>query len=151
DGVIRRWARGPGLITAVRGDKQKPFTAPWLGMHLPMAVTDPLPLTVAGATPPSPFAQGFVFPLQYEVTRGSAAAKAPVRVTVAQLGAVGNLRILKGEAKTGGKDADKGSFMLDTNFATPFALFDMAFDLQTEIDGKPVTITSPIMEIEVAP
>ena len=27
----------------------------------------------------------------------------------------------------------------------------MAFDLQTEVDGKPVNITSPIMEIEVVP
>ena len=60
---------------------------------------------------------------------------------------MGNLRILKG----GGKNQDKGSFLLDTNFATPFALFDMAFDLQTEVDGKPVNITSPIMEIEVVP
>ena len=51
DGRIRRYARGPGLITAVRGDKQKPFTAPWLGMQLPMAITDPPPLTISPVTP----------------------------------------------------------------------------------------------------
>src|SRR5262249_14616151 len=64
-----------------------------------------------------------------------------------------NLRVLAGDGKLlgGGKNTDKGAFQLDTNFATPFAKFDMAFDLQTEIDGKPVNITSPMMEIEVAP
>ena len=41
--------------------------------------------------------------------------------------------------------------MLDTNFATPFSVFDMAFDVQTEVDGKPVNLTSPIIEIEVVP
>jgi hypothetical protein len=146
DGDIRRWAGGPGLITAVRGDKQKPFTAPWLGMQLPMAVTDPSPLTVVAATPIAHFAQGYEFEMKYEVVR-TGAAKAPVRVTTPILSSVGNLRILKG----GGKNADKGSFMLDTNFATPFSLFDMAFDVSTEIDGKAVTISGPIMEIEVAP
>jgi hypothetical protein len=152
DGVIRRWARGPGLITAVRGDKQKSFTAPWLGMHLPMAVTDPLPLTIAAVTPVAHFAQGFEFELKYEVTR-KGAAKTPFRVITQTLGAVGNLRINAGEGKLvgGGKNTEKGMFLLDTNFATPFALFDMAFELQTEVDGKPVNITSPIMELEVAP
>jgi hypothetical protein len=152
DGLIRRWARGPGLITAVRGDKQKPFTAPWLGMHLPMSVTDPLPLKIAPATPLAHFAQGFEFELKYEVTR-TGSAKAPIKVVTQTLGAVGNLRILAGDGKQlgGGKNTDKGTFLLDTNFATPFSRFDMAFDLQTEIDGKPVNITSPIMEIEVAP
>src|SRR5581483_2172247 len=142
----RRWASGPGIITTVRGDKQKPFTAPWLGMHLPMAITDPPPLTVAAVTPLARFAQGYEFEMKYEVTR-TAAAKAPVKVATTTLGAVGNLRILKG----GGKNGDKGTFLLDTNFATPSVAFDMAFDVATEIDGKPVVITSPIMEIEVAP
>ena len=145
DGPIRRYARGPGIITAVRGDKQKSFTAPWLGMKLPMAITDPPAAHHLGCHPLARFAQGFEFEMKYEVTRTAAAGKAPVKVTSATLGAVGNLRILKG----GGKSQDKGSFLVDTNFATPFALFDMAFDLQTEVDGKPVTITSPIMEIEV--
>jgi hypothetical protein len=146
DGLIQRRARGPGMTTAVRGDKQKPFTAPWLGMQLPMAVTDPPPLTISAITPLVRFAQGFEFEMQYAIKRRT--AKGPVRVTTNTLSAVGNLRILKGAAST---NQDKGSFLLDTNFATPFALFDMAFDLQTEVDGKPVNVTSPIMEIEVVP
>jgi hypothetical protein len=147
NGTIRRIARGPGLITAVRGDKQKPFTAPWLGMQLPMAITDPPPLTVTPGTQLARFAQGFEFDMQYEVKR-TGAAKSPVKVNTQILSAVGNLRILKGPP---GKNQDKGSFLLDTNFATPFAVFDLAFDVATEIDGKPANIPSPIMEIEVVP
>ena len=61
DGIIRRYARGAGLVTAVRGDKQKPVYAYWLGMQLPMAVTDPPPLTITPATQLARFAQGFEF------------------------------------------------------------------------------------------
>jgi hypothetical protein len=133
------------MITAVRGDKQKPFTAPWLEIQLPMAITDPPPLVVTPGTVLARFAQGFEFEMQYEVKR-TATAKGPVKVTPQILSAVNNLRIVKGPA---GKNQDKGSFLLDTNFATPFALFDMAFDLQTEVDGRPVSVTSPMMEIQV--
>ena len=146
DGFIRRYARGAGMVTTVRGDKQKPFYAYGLGMPFKMAVTDPPPLTITPATQLARFSQGFEFDMQYEVKRKS--AKAPVRVTTQILSAVGNLRILKGAP---GKNQDKGSFLLDTNFATPFAVFDMAFDVATEVDGKQVNIPSPIMEIEVVP
>jgi hypothetical protein len=146
DGVIRRPARGPGMVTAVRGDR-RPVTAPWLGAALPMAVTSPPPLIVTPGTLLARFAQGFEFEMQYEVKR-TAAAKGALKVTPQILGSVGNLRILKG---TPGKNPDKGVFLMDTNFATPFTTFDMAFEAQTEIDGKPVAITSPVMSFEVVP
>jgi hypothetical protein len=146
EGLIRRYARGAGMVTPIRGDKQKPFYAYWLGMPLKMAVTDPPPLTITPTTQLARFAQGFEFDMQYNVKRNN--SKAPVRVTTQILSAVGNLRILKGAPS---KNQDKGSFLLDTNFATPFAVFDMAFDVATEVDGKQVNIPSPIMEIEVVP
>ncbi len=146
DGVIQRYARGPGLTAAIRGDK-KAFTAPWLGMKLPMAITDPPPLTVTPVTQLARFSQGFEFEMQYEVKR-LGGAKGPVRVTPNFLSAVGNLRINRGQP---GKNADKGSYTLTTNFATPTTTFDMAFDVQMDVDGKPVQVTSPIMEIEVVP
>jgi hypothetical protein len=111
-----------------------------------MAVTDSPPLTITPGTVLARFAQGFEFNMQYLIKRNG--SKSPVKVTPQILSAVGNLRILKGEP---GKDQDKGSFLLDTNFATPFSMLDMAFDVQTEVDGKPVTITSPMMEIEIVP
>ena len=116
-------------------------------MQLPMALTDPPPLTITPGILLARFSQGFEFEMQYEIKRG--AAKGPAKVSPPQiLTQVGNLRILKG---TQGKTGDKGSFLLDTNFATPFSTFDMAYEIQTEVDGRPVSVTSPIMEIQVVP
>jgi hypothetical protein len=147
DGRITREAVGPGLITAVRGDKQKPFTAPWLGMKLPMAITDPPPATIAPETLLARFAQGFAFDMQYEIRR-TAAVKGPLSPRPQILSAVGNLRVLKG---TQAKSGDKGSYTLETNFATPFSTFDVAFTAQAEVDGHTVEITSPILEVQVVP
>lgn len=147
EGKIQRYARPPGMLTAVRGDKQKPFTAPWLEMPLPVAITDPSPVTLEISTPLVRFAQGFEYDLEYRVKRSSG-AKMPVKVVQQIAGAVGNVRILKGlEAK----NPDAGSFMVNTNFSTPFTTFDMILEAQTEIDGKPVSIPSRAISIQVVP
>ncbi len=147
DGRITREALGPGLITAIRGDK-KTFTAPWLGMRLPMAVTDPPPFTIAIGTLSARFAQGFEFDMQYEIKHKGGGKGAAMKATPQILGTIGNLRVIKGlEAKTG----DKGSYLLDTNFATPLTTIDMAYEVQTEVDGRPVAVTSPIFQVEVVP
>jgi len=63
-------------------------------------------------------------------------------------GAVGNLRVLKGLEN---KNPDAGSVLLATTFATPVTKFDMLVSAPVEIDGKPVTVFAPAIEIEVAP
>ncbi len=147
DGVLRRQARGPGLITPVRGDKQRAFSAPFLGMSLPIAVSPALPMTLTIPTPLVRFAQGFEYPLDYQLKR-TGMTKPPAKVTQQIAGAVGNLRILKGTEKAGG---DNGSVTVNTNFATPVTTFDMLLEAETVIDGKPVRISSPAVEIQVVP
>lgn len=144
--IIRREARGPGMVTPVRGVKQQAFTAPWLEMKLPIATTGALPVTLTAPTPLVRIAQGFEYGLEYRIKREGAAKAGKVINQIA--GAVGNLRVLKGEA---GKNPDAGAFLLNTNFATPATTFDMLFETQTEVDGKPMTITSPAIEIQVVP
>jgi hypothetical protein len=62
--VLRRRALGPGLITSVQvgtgrsaaptvRDQQEPFTAPWLGLDLPVMVTGKLPVRVVLEAPPT--------------------------------------------------------------------------------------------------
>ena len=144
--VIRREARGAGMLTVVRGLKQQPFTAPWLGMKLPLATTGALPVTLTAPTPLVRIAQGFEYNLEYRVKRSGAVKAGKVTNQIA--GSVGNLRVLKGEA---GKNPDAGAFLLNTNFATPLTTFDMLIETQAEVDGKPLTITSPAIEIQVVP
>lgn len=144
EGKITRTAVGPGLMTAVRGDRQKPFTAPWLGFGLPVAVSKPALIELSTPKAATRIAQGVEFPIEYHVQR-KAGVKAPVKVRTDVAGSVGNIRILKGA------QGDSGSFLLATNFSTPATTFDMVLEGQTEIDGRPVTISAPMITVQVVP
>ena len=135
------------MIVAVRGDKQKPFSAAWLDMQLPMSTTGALPVTLEVPTPQVRVSQGFEYTLDYRVKRKEG-AKLAGKVANQIAGAVGNLRILKG---LDSKSPDAGSFLMATTFSTPVTTFDMILSAPVEIDGKPVTVFAPALEIEVAP
>ncbi|MBI3473873.1 MAG: hypothetical protein HY013_21160, partial [Candidatus Solibacter usitatus] len=143
-GVMRRVARGPGLISAIRGDRQRSFTAYWLGMQLPLATAEPVPVTLE--TPALlRFAQGFEYDFRFRVRRREG-ARVQGRPNFRQEGAVGNLRILKqGESK----DPDSGSYQINTNFATPQTTFDVLLEAQVEHNGQVFTVISPITEVQV--
>lgn len=147
DGTIRRKARGPGLVTAVRGDRQRAVTAPWLDAELPMATSAPPPVTIDVATLRPRFSQGFEYVLAYNLKRREG-ARTIGRVTQQIASSVGNLRILRGEP---GKSPDQGSYLVNTNFATPITWFDMLLETQVDVDGKTVTVSSPVIEVEVVP
>src|SRR5205814_1628109 len=49
------------------------------------------------------------------------------------------------------KNADAGSVMVTTNFATPTTKFDMIVSAQAEVDGKQITVVAPALEVEVVP
>src|SRR4029450_3448383 len=134
-----------GMIAAIRGDKQKAFTAPWLDMQLPMATTSALPVTLEAPTPRVRIAQGFEYTLEHRVRRKDG-AKIIGRVATQPPAGVGDVRIVKGAER---KNPDAGSVLLNKNFATPMTTFDMIVSAQAEIDGKPVTVVSPAIEIEV--
>ncbi len=138
---MRRIAQGLGAIVAVRGVNQRAFTASWLNISLPIAVTKPLPISLAAASPYARFMQGFEYPLEYKV-KGKATGK--VRGTVT--GAVGNLRILDGGKS---KTPDSGAILVNTNFGTPVTTFDMILEATTDIDGMPTQVSSPAVEIEI--
>jgi hypothetical protein len=148
NGSIRRMARGPGMIVAVKGDKQKPFTAAWLDMKLPMATTTALPVSLEVPTPQVRISQGFEYALDYRVKRKEG-GKVTGRVAQQIAGAVSNLRVIRGLENN--KNPDAGSVLISTTFATPVTTFDMIVSAPAEIDGKPVTVFAPALEIEVAP
>lgn len=142
-GAMRRVAQGVGTIVAVRGTNQRAFTAPWLNLALPVAVTKPLPVSIAAATPFVRFMQGFEYPVEYRV-KGRVTGK--VRSQIA--GAVGNLRILDAGKS---KSADTGAIILNTNFGTPVTTFDMILEATADIDGVPTQVSSAAIEIEIVP
>ncbi len=145
DGIMRRTARGPGLVVPVLGDKQRPFTAPGLEMQLPMATTSASPINMTTSVPLVRIAQGFEFPLEWKIKRLST-FKSDAKVDERTNSEVGNLRILKGAAS---KTPDTGTFLVNTNFATPVSTFDATVQAVVEIDGKLVTIYSPTIVFQI--
>src|SRR5207247_2522934 len=113
----------------------------------PIAPASAVPGTVETLTRRVRIAQGFEYTLGYRVGRKEG-ARITGRVATQPPGGVGNLRIVKGAES---KNPDAGSVLLNTNFATPMTTFDMIVSAQAEIDGKPVTVVAPALEIEVVP
>ncbi|MEP6538529.1 MAG: PPC domain-containing protein, partial [Bryobacteraceae bacterium] len=146
-GGIERSAAGLGMVTPVRGDKQKPQSAQWLGMQLPMAVARALPVNLTVPVPAVRLAQGFEYPMQYTAAV-KPGGKLMGKVNNQMVGAIGNMRILAGPP---GKNPDSGSVLVATNFSSPITTFDMVFESQTEVDGRMVPITSPAVSVEIVP
>ena len=144
-GGIERYALGAGMLTAVRGDKQKVQSAQWLGMQLPMAVAKAAPVNLTSPVSAVRISQGFEYPLQYaaEVKPGG---KLMGKVNNQMVGALGNMRILAGPP---GKNSESGSVLVASNFSSPLTTFDMIFESQAEIDGRVVPITSPAVSVEI--
>lgn len=146
-GDIVRRAEGPGLVTTVKGLRQKAITAAWLEMDLPMAVSKPLPVKLSNPVPLVRISQGVEFPLNYKIDRGLVGkVQGKPRETIATQ--VGNLRILQGPP---GKSPDAGSMLVNTNFATPTTKFDMLSTVTADVDGKPVDVYAPIVTFEIVP
>jgi hypothetical protein len=91
--------------------------------------------------------QGFEFPIVYRLKRGPG-VPVPSRINARVVGVVGNLRVL---ATVPGKMPDTGTILLATNFATPVTTFDMILEAQAQVDGKPTTIISPAISVDVVP
>ena len=145
EGRMERRASWPGLVTAVRGARQKAVTAEWLEMKLPAAVTRPLPVRLTSGTPLLRLSQGNEYAIPYRVERtGGARIEGRVRNVIGS--AVGNLRINQGVEDRG---PDRGSFLFVTNFATPAEHIDLALEATAVVEGKPVVVYAPVVTAQV--
>ena len=143
-GRMERIAQGPGMVLAVRGDRQRAFTAPWLELALPMALSRPLPVTLEAPARQVRISQGFEYELDYRVRKRG--MRTTTRVRNQQSGSVGNIRILQGPPA---KSADAGSILVSTNFYTPAEAFDMILETTADVDGKQVVVYAPAVRVEI--
>ncbi len=145
--VIRRRALGPGMVTAVRGAKQKPFVAPWLGLELPAMVVKERPASLDVVTPRYvKLIQGMEYDVEWKFVRRLPGIRPPMRVNGDNVPGVGNLRVLRGKSKDGG---DTGTLTLVTTVGTPPMKFDMLLDATVTIDGREEKITAPAITFDV--
>ncbi len=146
EGRIERTARGPGMVVAVRGLRQRAFTAPWLDMALPMAVARRVPAKLSAGSELIRMSQGFEYTMNYRIDR-AAGSRLIGRIRNQQVGGVGNIRILQGPP---GRTPDQGAILVSTNFDSPVTAFNMLLEATVEgPDGKQSTVTAPLIRVEI--
>jgi hypothetical protein len=155
--VLRRRARGPGMVVDVAGateqgvvDRQRPVTAPWLGLDLPMAMAEPAPATLeVRQTSLKQMEEGVRYEYAYKWTvRGRGTPPAQVGVDV--IGAK-DIRVIdmkpdtKPDMKSDMKPAASGTFAVTTTKATDPARYDLYINgrLKTD-DGDELIVSRPI-------
>ena len=125
--VLRRQARGPGMVADVAGateqgvvDRQRPVTAPWLELSLPVAMADPTGATLeVHQTNLKPMDEGVRYEYEYKWTvRGKSTPPAQVGVDV--IGAK-DIRVI--DMKSQGALA--GTFAVTTTKATDQGRYDL--------------------------
>ncbi len=145
--VLRRQARGPGMVVDVSGatdqgvvDRQRSVTAPWLGLNLPMAAAEPSAATLeVHQTNLKPMDEGVRYEYEYKWTvRGRETP--PKNVGVDVIGAK-DIRVI---------DMTPRTFAVTTTKATDAGRYDLYINgrLRTE-DGDTQTIVSRPLPFEV--
>jgi len=147
---LRRRARGPGMVVAVAGatdqgvvDRQRPLTAPWLGLELPAAIAEPPSGTLqVKQTNFKRLDEGgrYEFEYAWNVRSGTPPRDVNVEVVGAR-----DLRVI--EMKRSGKG---GTFVVTTTKATDPATYDLYITGRLKTDSGDETIVSRPIRFEVS-
>ncbi|MBI3667573.1 MAG: PPC domain-containing protein [Acidobacteria bacterium] len=143
----RRRAQGPGMITIVRGEKQKPFTASWLGLELPAMVAKERPAALEILTPRYvKLIHGMETEVGWKFVPRRPEIRPPKRVVDRNVPNVGNLRVLSGKTK---EYDESGEMVMVTTVGTPPMKFDLLAEATINVDGQEETIAAPAVTFEV--
>ncbi|MDA2930324.1 hypothetical protein MYX84_10310 [Acidobacteria bacterium AH-259-O06] len=155
--VIRRRARGPGLVTAVLGgtgfqdaalrDRQKPFVAPWLGLELPMMVAQEIPAKLIVEGPRQVhLVKGVQYDFSWRFISDNPNIQPPKQIGISAPGAY---EILIKRRDPDAKYVKKGVFTISTREGTPANKFNVVLTAQLNIKGSKQQIYSSAMSVEV--
>ena len=151
--VLRRRARGNGMATDVAGateqgvvDRQRPVTAPWLNVDLPIALADASVATLeVRQTSLKQMEEGARYEYAYKwTTRGRVTP--PMQVGVDVIGAK-DIRVIDMKAETG---AMSGTFAVTTTKATDPARYDLYINGRIRTDDGDEAIVSRAIPFEVS-
>jgi hypothetical protein len=151
--VLRRQARGPGIVVDVAGateqgvvDRQRAVTAPWLGLTLPAAMAEAAGATLeVRQTKIIPMEEGIRYEYAYKWTlhgRGTP----PKQVGVDVIGAK-DIRVIDMKAGTGEM---AGTFAVTTTKATDPARYDLYINGRLRTDDGDESIVSRPIAFEVS-
>ncbi len=156
--LLRRQATGPGLSIDVAGgtglrdpsstDRQNPFTASWLGMTMPAAITkEPLATLEVRQTGKTQMAEGTAYQFEWKVITKDKTLTMPRLLQVETPGIRGS-RVI--DQKPASKGADNGTFTVTTTRGSTMPLtYDLVATASLMVDGQRETITSRVIPLEV--
>ncbi len=150
---VRR-ASGPGILVNVAGDtqqgavdRQRPLSAPWLSLDLPVAGADALPASLAvSLIERKRMTEGDQIKYQWKWTLRDKSITPPVKVAADMVGAA-DVRVI--DAKVDPDDPNSGTFLMTTTKLTRPATYDVYITGEVEIDGRDVDIVSRPISVEV--
>jgi hypothetical protein len=146
-GVLIDVASGTGLPDAASTDRQKPFTATWLGMEMPAAITkEPAATLEVRATGHTQMAEGDAYKFEWKVATKNKMLAMPASVSADAPG-VRDIRVI--DVKPAAKGADNGTFTITTTRATTPAVYDLVISANLMVDGQREVITSRAIPFEV--
>ncbi len=139
-------AGGTGLPDAGSSDRQKPFTAAWLGMAMPAALTKNRPRPSKSSRPATQqMAEG-------DATSSSGKSSPSTRPADARdrerrRPGVRDIRVI--DVKPTAKGAPTGTFTVTTTRATTPAIYDLVISANLMVDGQREIIISRAIPFEV--
>ena len=139
-GAVIDVAAGTGLPDAGSTDRQKAFTAPWLNMAMPAAITKEGAATLSlKPLLRTRMAEGDAFDFEWKVTTKEAGVAMPATVNVDAPGAR-DLRII--DMKAAAKGAATGTFRITTTKSTAPAIYDLIITANVMVDGVRETVVA---------
>ena len=147
---IRKQLLAPGMVQAIRGLRQKPFKAPWLGTMLPMSVANSVPVRIELAKQHVRIVQGGDYALPWKLVKAPQAGGNIKVENPRPTASIKDLRVLR---RPEGMDyMEEGTFHILTTFATPPATFDLVMDASRITGMKSERlVTAPAVTVEIVP
>jgi hypothetical protein len=151
--LIRR-AEGPAMIVNVAGatdqgavDRQRPFTAPWLGLDLPVARTKPRAATLeVTMLERKRMEEGDQMKFRWKWNPRDASLPLPKTVNAEMVGAA-DIRVI--DMRTDSDDRTTGTFLVTTTKLTRPAKYDLYITGRLTADGQQEEIVSRPIAVEV--
>lgn len=145
-GVLRRRARGSGLVTEVAGRNQRPLTAEWLNLELPAVTTPAQPAILEVLTPRYVrMIPGMEHEIRWSVAARQSGAELPKRVRI--VGNTGGQVTIKDPKED--RKAGSGKLLVRTTERTTVTTLDFALSAKVTIDGRTETIFSPAVRLDL--
>ena len=153
--VIERWAVGPGLLTEVAVGTgipdpslrmtEQPFSAPWLGLELPLMVTAEVPVRFVLESPSQVrLVQGMPHELKWRLLSSDPQISLPRKVVTTSMGGI-EVRTKVSE----GEEDGSGTVTLVTTIGTRPSKFNVGLAAEVEQGGRKHQVRSRSVTIEV--